>query len=385
MKQLPLFFRTWKTLLTLFVFLFAIVSAAVAQGTGEEGSELEKTLKKLSEDAAKGYISPVASAFGSNLNGGWFHRAPKPKIFSLNLEAGLVGMGTFFPEGAEYKSFSTQGSFRFNSEQALNLFDTTGLTQAEIDAIVASITSQDFNVSIYGPTIIGSKDEHVIVELSSRTIPDPNNPGGTIQIGGPVDLGFGGLGEFLAEITFLPLVAPQACVGTILGTQAVVRYLPEITISGVDVTKDIGKFSWWGWGIQNNPAVFLPIPLPLDVSLGYFRQTLRVKSGGTTGETGGTIFEANTVSYGVTVSKKLGLGILNLTPYAGYMRESSTLHFTYDFTVDAQLIPIDFELKGENKSRLTVGLGMRLLIFNINADYNMGKYKSVTVGFMFAL
>jgi hypothetical protein len=377
-----------KLIFTLVFFLFAVVSTTLAQN-GENGSDLEQTLKKLSQDAAQAYVNPVVSAFGSNLNGGWFHRAPMAKIFGLNVEVGLVGMGTFFPEDIEHKHFETTGEFRFDLTQAADLVANSnlGIPDPNLEAaLIEAITKIDFTVGLSGATIIGqSEGDDLTIGFGGADVEIEYPPGSGFTYTYTIDpydlsLGIGGLGDFLAEISFLPFAAPQATVGTILGTQVSLRYLPEIQLPMVDITKDIGKFSWFGWGVQHNPGVFFPTPLPLDISAGFFKQTLKV----------GEIFEANTTAFGVTVSKRLGVGILNLTPYAGYLRESSKLNFAYDFTLDPgtgseQNIPVEFELEGENKSRITVGCSLRLLLFNINADYNMGKYKSITIGVMFAL
>jgi hypothetical protein len=385
---------SFKALLTMTLFLSATLAAAFAQ---DNGSNLEDTLKKLSEDAAKKYVSPVVSAFGSDMNGGWFHKAPSAKIFGLDLEVGLVGMGTFFPKDTEYKHFDASGSFRFDSTQAAELVanSSLGLPGPVQDALVEYIMERYFTVGISGATIIGESDDYINIHFSQQdlTFIDPTTGlSRTVTIQpDTISLGIGGLGKYLANISFLPFVAPQASIGTILGTRAVFRYFPEISLPVTDITEDIGKFSWFGWGIQHNPSVFFPTPLPLDFSLGFFKQTLKINPSEATGGTVTPIFEAKTTAYGITVSKKLGIGILNVTPYAGYLHESSKITFSYDFTLDAgtaleQKIPINFSLEGENKSRFTFGLGMRLLLFNINADYNiLGKYKSFTVGVMVAL
>jgi hypothetical protein len=385
-----------KTLLTMIMFLSATLAAAFAQ---DNGSNLEETLKRLSKDAATKYVSPVVSAFGSDMNGGWFHKAPTAKVFGLDLEFGLVGMGTFFPKDQEFKHFSTSGEFRFDSTQARTLIADSGLSFSDPDienALVQEIITRDFTVGISGATIIGKSDDYLTIDFSGADVTFHNPVTGLDQtvtiVPDTITLEeIAGLGEFLANISFLPFVAPQASIGTILGTRAVFRYFPEISLPVTDITKDLGKFSWFGWGIQHNPGVFFPTPLPLDISLGFFKQTLKIKPSEAIGENVTPIFEASTTAYGITVSKRLGIGILNLTPYAGYLHESSKIAFSYDFTLDAgtlfeQTIPVKFELEGENKSRITFGLSFRLLLFNINADYNiLGKYKSVTVGVMFAL
>ncbi len=382
MKKASSWLSKWKVLFTLAIFLFA-VSNVFAQ---DESGDLEETLQQLSEQAARGYITPIVSAFGSNLNGGWFHSAPPPIKFGLKLEFGLVGMGTLFPEDQIYRHFSTSGSFRFDQSQALEIVANSGLGLPALvqDALVDAITQQDFTVGIEGATVIGAEDDTIGVSFSGGdiTFTDPVTLLPRTETLSPyvIDLGFGGLGDFLPDVSFLPFAAPQASLGTVLGTRAVFRYIPEIDFPGVSITDDIGQFSWFGWGVQHNPGVFFPNPLPLDVSIGFFKQNLKL----------GTVLEASTTAYGLTVSKKLGIGLFNITPYAGYLIEKSTLHFVYDFTLDAgtvyeQTFPIDFELEGENKSRITVGVSLKLLMFNINADYNMGNYNSVTVGIMIGI
>jgi hypothetical protein len=382
MKKASSLLSKWKVIFTLAIFLFA-VSNVFAQ---DEGGDLEETLKKLSESAAKGYITPIVSAFGSNLNGGWFHSAPPPTKFGLKLEFGLVGMGTLFPEEQTYRHFSTSGTFRFDQSQATEIVANSGLGLPALveDALIDAITQQDFTVGIEGATVIGASDDNIVISFSGGdvTFTDPGTglPRTETLAPHPIDLGFGGLGDFLADVSVLPFAAPQASIGTILGTRAVFRYIPAVDIPLVDITEDIGQFSWFGWGVQHNPGVFFPNPLPLDVSIGYFKQSLKL----------GTILEANTTAYGLTVSKKLGVGLFNITPYAGYLIEKSTLNFAYEFTLDPgtldeQTFDIAFELEGENKSRITLGLSMKLLFFNINADYNMGNYNSITVGIMFGI
>lgn len=380
MRKISSMFPNWKVIFTLAVFLLATSNVFAQDGS----DDLEGTLMQLSEDAAMGYIGPIVSAFGSNLNGGWFRMAPPPIKFGLNLQFGLVGMGTFFPDDLEVRTFSTSGDFRFNQTQSRTIVtNTVGLILAPQveDALVDTISQTDFTVGMAGATIVGGSGPADTIRISFS--------GGDITFTNPItllpqtetvdpyeiDLGVGGLGDFLPDLTFLPYAAPQLSVGTILGTRAVFRYVPEIS-----VTEDIGKFSWFGWGVQHNPGVFFPTPLPLDVSISFAKQTIKL----------GDILEADTTAYGLTVSKKLGVGPISITPYAGYLIEKSTFHFTYDFTLDEgelweQNIPIDFIMEGENQSRITVGLCLKLLMFNINADYNMGNYNSVTVGVMIGI
>lgn len=63
----------------------------------------------------------------------------------------------------------------------------------------------------------------------------------------------------------LPLAAPQFSFGTVFGTMASVRFLPNVKMG------ELGELSYFGFGLQHNPAVFLPIPLPVDLSAAFLR------------------------------------------------------------------------------------------------------------------
>ena len=395
MKRLTFSFPAWAVIFIFALFLFSVVPAANAQEDDSKGEGLEEMLENLSRDAGSMYIAPIVSAFGSNLNGGWFHKASCQKAFCLDIEFGLVGMGTFYQDTD--KNFSTVGKFRFGREQATEIIGEVSLEPAyEMyrdlieDALIEEIIAMDITVGISGATIIGSSEDNIEIEFRGEDITISNPlyglPGEeetiTLSIEPEViTLPVGGFGDFLEEISFLPFAAPQISVGTVLGTRAVFRYIPAITIPGTDSIEDMGEFSWFGYGLQHNPAAWFSAPLPIDISAGFFKQTIKL----------GTIFQVKTTALGFHASKKLGKRFFNITPYAGFMLERSEMEFQYDFSVDVpgQTEPqeqrIELEFEGENKSRITLGLSLRLLLFNINADYNIGKYNSFTVGFMLAI
>lgn len=346
-----------------------MVLSGIATTASAQEKSLRETLEQLSEDAARKYVAPISSAFGSDLNAGWFHRAPRPKKLGIDLEVGLVGMGSFFP--SDSKSFKTRGRFRFSQAEARLLVGNQGFPPAVEDALVSQITSQNFELEISGATVIGSTTDYITIGFLERTF-DVSGVSYTVP-SQSVALPVAGFGE-LADVDFLPLAAPQLSVGTVFGTQATFRYLPSVRIND-----DLGSFKYFGFGVQHNPSVWLPNPLPVDLAASFFSQSLEI----------GTLFKTTTTSFGVTASKRLGWGLLNLTPYAGAMLESATMEVSYDFKVDTPtgvvVERVNFDLEGENKSRIVLGLGFRLLIFNVNADYNIGKYNSVSAGLNFII
>lgn len=390
MKRISTYFPTWMVIFALAVFLFAVNSPATAQND-DEGGVFEETLKQLTQQAASGYLAPIVTPIGVDLNGGWFHKAPPAKIFGLSLEFGLVGMATTVPADVARTFSVTDTTFRFGDEQAEDLLTAAGFDPYDNDvgtAFFDQIKDQDFSVSIHGPNIMGSSDDDIEIDFSGAdvTFIDPNTLlERTETLGaGTWALGVGGL-EFLEDLSFVPLAAPQLSFGTVFGTRATIRYIPTINLSSIPgaslfLDEDFGKISYFGFGLQHNPGVFLPNPLPLDVALAFYTQTFKI---------GEDFLKVKTTSYGVNASKQLGIGPVNITPYAGIMFETSKIDIAYTYVVEGlgtpQEIDIALELEGENKRRITIGVSVKLLLFNINADYNIGKWNSFTVGLMFSM
>jgi len=354
-------------------FVTAIIFFAfVFSGVGKS-QDLQETLTKLTGNAGEAYVSPIISAFGSNLNSGWVHKSPSSKIFGIDLEIGVVAMGTMF--GDNNKTFSSSGTFRFSQSQARSIIDNSThdpklalMTSAQKDALAAKVAQQDFTVGISGPTIVGSKESEVMVGFSGA---DVSYNGLTYKVD-PKEIATGAKG-FLGDIPALPMAAPQFSIGTVYGTMASFRFLPSVNI------QDLGKFSYFGFGLQHNPAMFIPVPLPVDISAAFFTQTLKV----------GEIFKATATTFGIYASKTFGWAFLSIAPFAGVSMESSSVDVSYDVNyatpVPGVTVPgkIAFTMKGENSTRLTVGTSIKLAILNISADYSFAKYKAASLGVNF--
>lgn len=362
-----------SAIVLIMIAVFVMPASIFAQ---DDDRSLSETLQMLSEDAAKSYLKPVSSAFGADLNAGWFHRAPKAKKLGFDLEVGFVAMGAMYPDDAT--SFSTSGNFVFNQKEAIGLImndPNTTVTYNQLNAaqqaVVDELTTTSTSVGISGATIVGAKDDYITIDFEEKSY---NTPYGTVNIPTQdIVLPIAGFKE-LADAGVMPLMAPQLSLGTVFGTQVTLRYLPS-----VELDADLGEFSYFGFGIQHNPGLWFPNPLPFDVAASFYTQTLKV----------GDLFNTTTTAFGVNASKQLGFGFLNITPYAGFMLESANMEVTYDFIVDTptgpQTTAIKFDLEGENTSRITLGVSIRLLLLNLNADYNIGKYNSFSAGLNVAI
>ena len=60
----------------------------------------------------------------------------------------------------------------------------------------------------------------------------------------------------------------------------------------------------------------------------------------------------------------------------GYILEKSTMTFAYDYTLETPTGKLTqrivFDLEGETKSRIAMGLTMKLPTVNINTGYDLG-------------
>ena len=345
------------------------------------GDNLEETLGALAEDAAISYVDPVVSAFGSNLNGGWFHRVPDAKKIGFDLEIGFVGMATFFTEAN--KSFHSSGNILFGEDDAEKMTefmeDDPDLKDYREDVIDA-ILEQNIPVEISGPTVVGSADENIVIYMPEYEISFDYYDSAvqdTLEMTTTLDafsdtLEVGGL---LNETPILPLAVPQISIGTIYGTKMVCRFF-----SLSEVSQELGDLKYFGIGFQHNPEVWLPYSIPVKIALSFYTQNLNI----------GSVVKSRATAYGINLSRTHGFKMLNITPYAGLMFENSKMEFAYDYIYIAENpekgepvevpLSVKFDIEGENKFRAILGIGFRLGVVDLNFDYNFGKYNSMTAG-----
>lgn len=374
-----------KTVLFITLAVVLLMGLAFAQ----DSSDLAKTMSKLAGGATQGYMGPAGSAFGNNLNSGWFHKAPQSKIFGIDIELGVVVAGTFVSD--ENKTFSVNNTFRFDDTQSgsiANLLNSDpgynalspGLKTQVRTNFINQLKQNDVQVGFSGPTLLGGASDPLLVTFNPGTVTLQNPVSGaptTYNIGAFKDT-IKGVKSF--DIPIVPLPLPQISLGTVYGTMVTLRGAPIDIPAG-----KFGKVRFFGFGIQHNLGMWLPIPI-VDVALSYYSTGLSIKSKQNGKEQ--ELIKTKASGFGANVSKQLGFGFLNVTPYAGFGIEQSKTTIAYDAPLNTPAgpttIPFSIEFDGVNKSRLTVGLSIRILLININADYNIGKTNSATAGLFLA-
>ncbi|MCB0833760.1 MAG: hypothetical protein KDC45_09880 [Bacteroidetes bacterium] len=360
-------------------FIFAVVVCVFCPMLGRAQNDLRSSVSQLTSSFAKGYISPVASGMGTSMNTGWFHRTPPAKKLGFHFEMGVIAMGSTF--GSKDRKFTANGDLRLDSLQAAkitgfvytsNEFSHLTLSQKqEVQAaLIDQIIGSAVRVRMSGPTAIGSKNDSLHIAYTgaviSYTDPVTNQ---TLD----VDLAAQGEESVLPvrglELPLVGWFAWQTTIGTLAGTYFTFRFFPPRN-SGA-----LGKLTYFGWGLQHNPAVWMERKWPVDLSILLFSQRLKQ----------GRFFEMKTTAFGFTAGKQVGWQWLHVYPYAGVMVESSTINVQYDYTNSTgQLEKTGFDLKGDNRARITIGSSFRFLVANVNLDYSLAKYPSYSVGLTLA-
>ncbi len=288
-------------------YFFIIVIIILSSGFFFQaiGQNLETSLERYTGKNAGGYIQPLVTAFGANLNSGIYRNAHVPRK-GLHIHFSLNAMMSIFSD-----------------EQRTFLASTEGLFQPP--------------QQVETPTVVGDGEGAQVI-----------GTGGTIfQFPGGYDLE--------SFITASPMISISGMAGLELSA----RYF------ATKINEDIGNLSLYGFGLRHNINQYIPL-FPVDMAAGIFYNNFKV----------GDIIEAKAFIIHAEVSKSFLLFDL----YTGIGYESSKANINYTFDAFGQTQEISLDVRGENKFRTTVGLGFNLLIFHINADYNIGYQKLFNVG-----
>lgn len=337
-----------------------------------QAQNLDEQLQKLAGSAGKVYITPLVTNLGVNLNTGWMNRAPEKKRLGFDFEFGIVAMQSVLTSDAA-KSFSLSTGFRFDKSQAMDL--TASVTDPEIrNQVVEQITTQDLSVQIAGATIYGSAADKITVYFAGKTFTVNSAFPVTVTLPSKtIDLGIGGQ---MGGVKSLPGGAPQIKLGTLFGTRAIVRMLPSI-----DLGNSVGKFSYFGFGLEHNLSYWLDnyLPMiPLDISAGFLTQTSKI----------GSAVKFTGTTSGMNLSKKFEVTRrLAVTPYAGFAMESSTLSVnitqkleTLSGTTETN---IAFDVEGAGKSRFNIGAYIKFFLLGLDVEYSAAKAGTISGSLMF--
>lgn len=337
----------------LVILLFLAALPARAQ-------DLNETLSQVGEAYARAYVDPLAEVLGSHLNTGLFHTAgTSRKAFGVDVYIGVKGSASLLTEAHRTFNLVYQSTVPLDVDfagQIITMDVPATFTVSNAPSVFGDETEGVATISVDHDTTFSTLGLTIPVSFDSTLTPQE-----TIGGIGPLDVA--------------PFAVPQIGLGTVFGTDVMVRWLPKLTAT------DIGSLELFGFGVRHNLNQYLPI-LPVDISIQAAWQRLTVDDAADS-----QIMNANTFAVNLAVSKRIGV----LTVYGGVQSERSDISFSYVFDVsevdpdiDADPIDVDFTLTRKGRTRGIFGLGLKLGPFVWNADVNVGKITIYSTGIGFA-
>jgi len=294
------------------VVLFSIprVAPALAADEEDEGNnnQIEDNLSSYTGDNAEGYLGPLRDALGASLNSGIFMYAGVPKE-GLHFRLDVKGMLVSFSD--EDKVFEGKTETYFGEEQTVEV-----------------------------PTVVG--------DVNSVTVTDPQTSATFTFPGG-------------FDIERFGLAVPQLTVGSIMGTEAVGRYIAVETGDN-----EIGDVKLLGLGLRHSLSSYLT-SIPLDLAVTGFWQKLEI---------GDDFIDATAMTVGVQGGKHFGI----LGAYAGLSYDSIDLDVSYDTSVNGEDETVDVDFEKQSTGHLTLGATLKLGFIHLNGEYNQADNTSLAFG-----
>jgi hypothetical protein len=328
-------------------FILAALLLSAHPINAQEEDLSTKLSQFVGENGTK-YIQPAISSFSANLNSGIFQSAEVHGL--LGFDVGFVAM--FAPVPDSKKTFQVT------------------LPETVVYQNVTYRAGIDYDQSVTTPTALGPKTGGKVFTKGGTPIEVFQFPGGT-------------------DLKLIPLIAPQLKVGGPMGTELIIRYVPEVTLNDA-----VGKLKLVGIGAEHSISQWLPGPslsgaakpgsFPLDISVGLMYQAFSIRD-----TAGGDFIKTKAFSIGAQASKNL----LFLTIYGGVAYETATTTISYNYqppliTQNGQVVPIPVSLesiKGDNTFRLTGGLKFHWLLIDVFADYSVASQPVVSAGLALSL
>lgn len=314
--------------------------------------ELGELIDGVGSAYAELYLQPLVDGLGADMNSGLFHTAEVGGglLPMVDIYVGAKVMGMLVQDADKTMDLSYVTERRFRASDGLRY--------------TVPITFEIVN----GPTVFGDTEPGQVTAVVDERVNDgPDGLPGTaddvvIDTSATFDVLPG-----LIDVPIAPFAVPQVGIGSLFGTDILVRYLPRIS------DDDFGSIGMRGIGVRHSVSQYLPL-FPVDVAAQVMWQELSIQD-----QSDDDIFTASAFAANVAVSKSL----LILTVYAGLQVERSSVSVDYTlFSDDPDLADqsVQFDLTGENRYRLLGGLAFGLGPLVVNADAAVGNRTIVSAG-----
>lgn len=414
-----------KKTLALLAFVMLGSLPVLSQAADPLMIELTRSLSRdLFEYNGAAYAQPITIVANASTNSRFYNSAYVPKDvdklyfrFSLNGMLGFVGqeMKEFDPvypmDDFDWSEASRYVSFSGSQDEGLviNIKDTAGFYQyLLLNLLYEGITSGTINAPETLPTALGTKEVSYL-ELPMETLlkQHPLYPQIPEEQIGQIE---GLLKQFPSrfpltsgsDINTLALGVPQLEIGSFMGTELLVRFIPPI-----DLGETFGDFTFWGIGLKHSISQYFNESdddrlFDLAVQGVYQGTHLKNYIGVTNAEltADATIWNAN-----IQASKELNK---YFTVYSGLAYETISISMDYLYYIpveiqrqlglleegqekptpgypgdqDPQLTEMDFT---EKQIKFTLGIQANISDFDFALDYSFSKFDMFSLGIRYTL
>ena len=321
----------------------AAPSAQAQYDDFEDLRDLRNTLEFMGDAYADGYLQPITDAFGANMNSGFFRDA--------DVDAGFLPL---IPVSV-YVGVSVSGV-------------PTGSLNSTFTPPASETLSDGSTIEFDGdraPTIVGSTDTPDDAFLVLRD----ENGDEIDRIAAPPGL---------VSASVAPLVVPQAQVGSLFGTDVLVRYFPTTTLSGFGGS--YGRVGLAGVAVRHDINQWIPAPIPLKIAVqgAWNNFTLENEV-----EVNGSVSNEELIdatSWALNLHASRSIPLLPITFYGGVQYERFSTSYSYTFERGDVEQAISLDQTGANKTRALAGMSFGFTFVQINADYAIGTHNVFTLG-----
>jgi hypothetical protein len=275
-------------------------------------AQIENNLSAYTGANAKGYLNPLKEAFGAALNSGFFRTADIPRSgleINLEIKAMIVKFG--------------DSDRTFNGRTEEGFVPATGSAPAEATA----------------PTVVG--DTHAVL------VPGAAGTGAVFP---------GGL-----NLKSLGLAVPQLTIGSVAGSQLVVRYVAFDTGD-----TEIGNLSLFGIGARHSISQYFE-KLPCDIAGGLMYQKFKL---------GKSFIDTSALTVGVQASKKYSV----VEPYLGLSLDTFDMSVKYNSDTSSPPTHLNVKFDKGTNLHLTGGLGLNLSVLHLSGEVDLASQTSFVLG-----
>ncbi len=408
-----------KKLVLIFISFIFASGVSFAQMADQSMIDLTRRLSKdLFEYNGAKYAQPIVQIANASTNARFFNEAFVPKEvdkpyyrFSLNGMLGFVGddLKSFTPRYPMRKfKMEDLGEFASikyqNNQPILNIKDTIGLYQyLLLNLIYDGIKNGIIDAPKSLPTALGTK-EISYLDMPLDTLMKRHELYGMIPKEQLKEIE-GLLGQFPtrfpltsgSDISTLALGVPQFEIGSLYGTELLVRFIPPL-----DLGKTFGDFSFWGVGLKHSISQYFnnsDEDRLFDLAIQGVYQGTHLKNyvGVTNAE---LTADANIFNLNIHGSK-----VFNdwFSAYAGISYETINIAMDYLYYIPIevqmelgmvehgsqisaddkpQLTQMDFT---EEQVKFTMGLKFDIGDFDMVADYSFSKFNMFSFGVRYTI